>query len=272
MFFDDHPEFLETSNTATTKDRLNLRHVGIIEENADVLRGRSVLDIASHDGRWAFAALDAGASRVLGIEGRARLIAEARTTFAAKGIEPDRYDFVRGDVHRKIFAPKVQAFRPDVVMCLGFLYHTARYVELISGIQKSGAEHVIVDTRVLTGVEGPMVEMRKEGTVSEAVAIKDRYAMGDHVISAVPTEAAVVLMLDIAGYDLEHRTDWDAIVERHPRAKSVAQYRDGTRVTFRARRRGPAPEPYEPGRRVRTPARASGSSRLRSWAARRGTR
>ena len=141
-------------------------------------------------------------------------------------------------------------------MCLGFLYHTARYVELISGIQKSGAEHVIVDTRVLTGVEGPMVEMRKEGTVSEAVAMKDRYAMGDHVISAVPTEAAVVLMLDIAGYDLEHRTDWDAIVERHPRAKSVAQYRDGTRVTFRARRRGPAPDPYEPERRVRTPARA----------------
>ena len=37
MFFDDHPEFLETSNTATVKDRLNLRHVSIIEENADVL-------------------------------------------------------------------------------------------------------------------------------------------------------------------------------------------------------------------------------------------
>lgn len=47
MFFDDHPDFLETSHTAATKGRLNLRHLGIIKENEAILRGRSVADIAS---------------------------------------------------------------------------------------------------------------------------------------------------------------------------------------------------------------------------------
>lgn len=69
MFFDDHPEFLETSSTAAGKDRLNLRHVAIIEEHCKILSGSRVLDIASHDGRWSFAALQAGATHVTGIEG-----------------------------------------------------------------------------------------------------------------------------------------------------------------------------------------------------------
>ncbi len=46
MFFDENPEFLETSTTASDKERLNLRHLAIIEENADILRGSSVIDIA----------------------------------------------------------------------------------------------------------------------------------------------------------------------------------------------------------------------------------
>ena len=234
MFFDEHPEFLETSNTASSKDRLNLRHLAMIEANADILRGRSVIDIASHDGRWSFAALEAGASSVLGIEGRLSLVKKARRTFRRKGVEKERYRFVQGDLHARLFEDFVQG---DVVMCLGFLYHTARYVELMSGIASTGAEYVIVDTRVILGATGPMVEMRTEGTVRESVAIKDEFAQGDRVISAVPSEEAVVLMLDAAGYDVDDRTDWPALVAQHPDARSVGQYADGTRVTLRFRRR-----------------------------------
>ena len=85
MFFDDHPEFLETSDTATSKGRLNMRHLGMIEANADVLRGRSVVDIASHDGRWSYAALEAGARSVIGVEGRMRMVKRARATFEGAG-------------------------------------------------------------------------------------------------------------------------------------------------------------------------------------------
>lgn len=234
MFFDEHPEFLETSRTAASLERLNLRHLGIIEANADVLRGRSVVDIASHDGRWAFAALEAGATRVIGLEGRRSLVRTARRTLRSKGVARDRYRFVQGDAHAKLFAKDVAG---DVVMCLGFMYHTARYVELMAGIRSTGAEYVIVDTRVIQGVEGPLVQMRTEGTVKQSVAIKDRFALDDQVLSAVPSEEAVVLMLDAAGYEVDHRTDWDGLLAQHSHSGHTAQYANGTRITLRARRR-----------------------------------
>src|SRR4051794_37170689 len=102
MFFNRHPEFLDTSDTAASRSRLNMRHLGIIKENQDVLRGSRVLDIASHDGRWAFAALQAGASHVTGIEGRRELIKHAQGTFRAKGVPEDDFRFIRGDVHVKL--------------------------------------------------------------------------------------------------------------------------------------------------------------------------
>jgi hypothetical protein len=233
MFFDEHPEFLQTSHTAATKGRLNLRHLGIIKENEAILRGRSVVDIASHDGRWSYAALEAGATRVIGIEGRPRLVENAKRTLAAKGVPESRYRMIAGDVHSRILGPDVVG---DVVMCLGFLYHTARYVELMAGIRSTGAEYVIIDTRVLPHEERTIVELRTERTAGQALAIKDRFALDNRVISAVPSEAALVLMLEAAGYDVDHRTDWTALLAQHPRARAVRQYANGRRVTFRARR------------------------------------
>ncbi len=231
MFFDDHPEFLETSDTSSTVGRLNLRHLAIIKENEDVLRGSRVVDIASHDGRWSFAALEAGADHVTGFEGRRELVRHSRRTFRAKGVHESKYRFVKGDVHEKLLEARVKA---DVVMCLGFLYHTARYVELIKGISETGAEHVIVDTSVLQGVDGPLVQFRAERTHRQALAIQDRYALGRRVISAVPSEAALVLMLDAAGYEVDHRTEWDRLLAKHPTVRAVRRYREGGRVTFRA--------------------------------------
>ena len=237
MFFDENPEFLETSVTAASRNRLNLRHLGIIKENEDVLRGSTVVDVASHDGRWSYAALDAGADRVIGIEGRQRLVDNANRTFAAKGVRGSAYVMIQGDVHEELLRPKVKG---NVVLCLGFLYHTARYVELMAGIRSTQAKYVIVDTRVIPSVgDRPLVEMRTEGTKAESVAIKDRFARRNRVISAVPSEAAVVLMLEAIGYEVDHRTDWPALLASHDTEvvnRSVPQYANGTRVTFRARR------------------------------------
>src|SRR4249919_1385884 len=78
MFFDDYPRFAETSRTAASMDRLNLRYEAIFAENRDILDGARVLDIASHDGRWSLAALATGARSVVGVEARPGLVANAR--------------------------------------------------------------------------------------------------------------------------------------------------------------------------------------------------
>src|SRR6478609_5933848 len=142
-FFEQYPRFYETSETTATRGRLNLRYEAIFAENRDLFEGARVLDIASHDGRWSLAALATGAQSVIGIEARPELVQNAVETLDHYGYGPDRAQFIAGDIFSTFLA---QDFEVDVVLCLGFLYHTMRYNELMHGIRKTGARHVIIDT------------------------------------------------------------------------------------------------------------------------------
>jgi hypothetical protein len=231
MFFDDHPEFLETSTTASFQRRLNLRHLAIIEEHREILRGARVLDIASHDGRWSFAALEAGAVHVTGVEGRPELVANARRTFEAKGVDDSRYTFVTGDVHDVLTAGIGEM---DVVLCLGFLYHTMRYPELLSGIRATGARHVIVDSRVTREATGPFVRVQANPTSIPSMAVADRCSYGDTTLAGLPTAEAIESMLLIYGYQVASRPDWERILARDPRVKGMKRYSSRERVTMLA--------------------------------------
>jgi len=230
MFFDDHPEFLDTSDTANSKGRLNLRHVAIIEEHRAVLNGARVLDIASHDGRWSFAALEVGATHVTGIEGRDHLVTNANKTFANKGIDASRFCFIHGDAHDTLTAG---AGTFDVVMCLGFLYHTLRYPELFAGIRSTGARHVIIDTRVLPSSER-VVRLIKNPQEIESMAIEDRFSYQGKTLVGTPSISAVEHMLDTYGFDVVSRPDWARIKQAHPQVRQARQYEQGERVTMLA--------------------------------------
>ena len=56
------------------------------------LRGPRVLDLGCHDGRWSFAAIEAGACHVIGSEARAQLAKKRRRIQPAVA-----YDIVTGD-------------------------------------------------------------------------------------------------------------------------------------------------------------------------------
>lgn len=233
MFFDEHPEFLETSTTANDIGRLNLRHEAIITDNLDVLAGARVLDIASHDARWTFAALQAGAAHVTAIEGRDRLNEAARATLTAKGVAPERYALVQGDVYEVLAR---EEHTVDVVLCLGFLYHTLRYNELLHGIRATGAPHVIVDTKVMTGAKQPTVRMVTDRNDIESMAIADRYSFDGKSLVGLPSVPAVRRMLGAYGYRVEKRFDWPQLLDMHPDIEHVDKYRLGGRVTVRAAR------------------------------------
>lgn len=230
MFFDDHPEFLDTSDTANSKGRLNLRHVAIIEEHREVLNGARVLDIASHDGRWSFAALQAGAAHVTGIEGREHLVTNANKTFADKGIDPSQFRFIHGDAHDTLTAG-VGTF--DLVMCLGFLYHTLRYPELFAGIRATGARHVLIDTRVFP-TSKRVVRLINNPQEIESMAIEDRFSYQGKTLVGTPSVSAVKHMLDTYGFDVVSRPDWAKIKQAHPQIRRAKQYERGERVTMLA--------------------------------------
>jgi hypothetical protein len=239
MFFDEHPRFLDTGSVFTERHRLNLRHRAIIERNRDILAGARVLDIASHDGRWSFAALKAGAAHVTGIEARHDAVDAGEETFAAYGVDPSTYRFIRGDVFDVLGSEELEV---DVVLLLGFLYHTYRHTELLHGIRRLNPRYVVVDTTVMTGDE-PFLRLRQDNPDSSGAAVLDPFAHNGKTLVLRPSAPAVRRMLRAYDFVVEDVVDWPALIEenrgRQPagtRAR-IGDYRNGNRVTMRARSR-----------------------------------
>lgn len=234
MFFDDYRLFYESSETAASPLRLNLRHQAIIEANRDILDGARILDLASHDGRWSFAALRAGAKHVIGVEARAPLVDNANKTFAEYGVSTSDYEFIQGDMFRVLHE---REFVVDVVMCLGFVYHTLRYGELFHGIIDTKPQYSIVDTKVILGDE-PLVRLKVNRTGVQSNAADDDLSSAHRVLAGWPSLSALKLILDVYGLEVEEQYDWAGQLATRPDAlRAVRDYRTGHRVTLRCRSR-----------------------------------
>ena len=227
-FFDDYPLFYRTSYTGSKPNRLNARYEALIESNRDVIAGRRVLDIASHDGRWSFAALKAGAQHVVGVEGRAELVERATNAMNVYRVAPDRFDFMVGDAQTLLarFAPGDF----DTVFCFGFLYHTLEQMSLISAISRLAPSHLLLDTKVVKS-DVPLIVLRRDEPGGEGEAIRKATDGPGPVLVGTPSRAAVEWMLDSAGFQYayydwatRHQGDWT----------QLDAYLDGRRVTLRA--------------------------------------
>lgn len=231
-FFEGFPEYYDTSETSAYPYRLNLRHQAIFGENADLFPGARVLDIASHDGRWSMAALEAGAAHVLGIEARPELTEHADRTMRGYDVAADRYRFVAGDVFEVLATERPEV---DVVLCLGFLYHTLRHTELFTLIRRTGARHLVIDTEIHRSDE-PVVRIADESVERQGNAVADAYTYGDTVLTGRPTLAALELIARTQGFEPERLSDWDGLLRDNPEADQVRDYRIGRRATMRLRR------------------------------------
>ncbi len=231
-FFDDYPAYFETSETSAFPWRLNLRHEAVITENADILAGARVLDVASHDGRWSFAALSAGAASVLGIEARPDLVEHSAANMLRYGVTDDRFEFRAGDIFRVLARDEV---RVDVVLCLGFLYHTFRWAELMARFRETGARYVVIDTEVLADEPRPLVKLAAEEVARQGNAVPDDYSYGDEVLTGRPSVSALRLLGRAHGMELESFSDWSGLLRDNPDADQIRDYRIGRRVTARFR-------------------------------------
>lgn len=154
-FFDAFPRFVETSETGPWLDRLNARYLALIHENRALIDSARVLDLASHDGRFSFAALRAGAAHVVGIEHDPRLVHAAGEHLAFYGIPRDRYEFVAGDLFECIG----QAGSCDVAFVFGILYHVNDHMRLLTALADLDARTMIFDTMVSTKPDA-VIELR----------------------------------------------------------------------------------------------------------------
>jgi hypothetical protein len=253
-FFDHYPHFYNSSKTSTSAVRLAARHIAIIKEHQELLAGRRVLDLASHDGRWAFAAIHAGAAHVTGIEARNELVENARSNFARYEVDPNRYDFIVGDIFKTLSEINLQV---DVVLCLGFFYHSLRHVELLDLIDRTGANVLILDTEIISDQsskfdtpqyklkgaggrkiwEKPVsIQLIEEPVDHESMAFRESATRSDHALVARPSLQYLDVLLDHFGFSAS-RGNWATILSSQVNTADLRDYAEGWRDTFLCTRR-----------------------------------
>ena len=222
-FFDNYPEFYKTSNTKAYPNRLNNRYFVLIENNKDLIQDQSILDIASHDGRWSFAAIKNGARQVLGIEGRKDLVDKAINNMKKYEIPEDKYEFIVGDIHEEIKTIKSDII--DVVFCFGFFYHTIHHMYLLSEIKRLNPKYLILDTVISTS-DSVVIDVLEEDSNVEAYAIKNSTNYDINVVVGHPSKKALELMLNKCGFSIKYYNwhngrikNWEHLESYHNHAR-----------------------------------------------------
>ena len=205
-FFDDYQEFFNTSSTATDPNRLNMRYLANIASNKKIISESRILDIASHDGRWSFAALKNGAKHVLGIEGRSYLVQNAVNTMKKYNVREEQYQFIAGDIHDEI--KKISTGTIDVIFCFGFFYHTANHYFLLSEMKRLNPKYLILDTFINLSNE-PIIRLSLDKNSSEENAIKNSQNNDQETLVGVPSKSALEMLLQSFGFDYNYY-DWHA--------------------------------------------------------------
>jgi SAM-dependent methyltransferase len=249
VFADDYPRFIEVSeltpdlspederqrNRSATeqRNRMSERYEALFASNRDIFEGARVLDLASHDGRFSMAALHTGAAHVTGVEVRQSLVDKAQETFEFYGRDPETYRFVCGDIFEVLEREK---FDVDVVLCLGYLYHTYRHTELMYRLHHLAPKHLIVDTMVTPGAEPILKLVREPDAADIRSAAQDAWSV-DRVLVLRPSVAALQMLVRNYGFEIESMHDWKRQLAGRLPMPGLDGYATGRRVTLRCRSR-----------------------------------
>ena len=219
---------IERALFGSAPNRLNSRYQALIESNSDCILDCSILDLASHDTRWSFAALKAGARHVLGIEARQSLVDAALNTLRLTGISPEKFTFIGDDVYHHL--PKVQPGSIDTVFCFGLFYHTLHHQLLLGSIAALKPRHLLLDTSVFQS-DDAVIHVRAEPTNNPANAFPSSVDRMNTSLVGYPSRRAIELMLTNLGFHFRY-FDWRSMpVENWD---SIEDYRDGHRISLRA--------------------------------------
>src|SRR5207244_6997976 len=116
----------------------------------------------------------------------------------------------------------------DVVMCLGFFYHTYRHPELLALIRRQQPRYLIMDSQVIRR-DGLLCAVRKDRVLVEFEAAEDSTSYGGATFVATPTAALLKEM--IAHYDFRVReVDWPSLL--HGDVTGAQDYAEGRRITL----------------------------------------
>lgn len=205
--------------------RLGERHKRIIDANQDAFEGASVLDIASNNGRWSYAALSAGARHVTSIEGRQDRVDEALASFETLGLS-DKVDCNVGDMFEWLWVNSSNQF--DTVLCLGVYYHITDHYGLLKQIVRTQPKTIIIDSGFVRSFRNA-VYIKTEDPSQHKNALPVHQGQAMEFVGSV-TLGMMIQMAWNLGYSCRPVV-WDPEVIENRAA--VSDYMQGARYTLR---------------------------------------
>jgi SAM-dependent methyltransferase len=212
--------------------RCNARYERIISANLDAIAGKRILDLASNNGLWSYAALKAGASQVVGVEGRKELVEQAQKLLAGAGMT--RFQFERGDIFD--YLQQKRSF--DTIFCLGVFYHVCDHYRLLSLIARQEPQVIIIDSGFIRSFRNE-VWIKSE----EPARIKNALAKYPDQPMELAGQVSLGMMIQMAwnlGYSCRP-VIWRRSEIADPNA--VKDYVAGRRFTVRLERTGQYSDP-----------------------------
>lgn len=179
-------------------NRVNERYKRIIGHNIRFIKDKRVIDLAAHDGRWTWAALQSGAAYVDAVEGRPELVAAANKALSA--FPSERYSFVQGDIIDHMEQRK--GGRWDTILCLGIFYHINEHFRLLRLMAELKPSAIILDTALMT-TKAPQIGFVAEETESKLNAIPGR-ERADKVLVGTMSRGLLDLWCNLHNWNLAY--------------------------------------------------------------------
>lgn len=224
-------EFTDSYPIFGKSNRHNKRYQAMFASRPGLFRDARVLDIASHDGRWSFASLTMGAAHVTGVEPRQNLVARSLSNFDSLAVPRGAYRFRQSDIF-DFFQVNHEMF--DVILCLGFMYHTYRHPEIMAHIRKRNPRSIIIDSQV-NQLPGLACTIHKDHGADDYQAVTNDTSISDYTYCATPSVELIKQMVWDFGYRCE-MVDWGNLLGTEP-GPDVEDYASGKRVTAVGSRR-----------------------------------
>ncbi len=165
LFQEDSP-FLRADTRQTRwaipyhQECLNARTEVLLAENKTALLGKSILDIGSHIGTFAYSALQLGAKTVHGIDSETETTKKCLGLFEETKVDPSRYRFETRDAIEYLENVEENSF--DTALCFGVLYYVAEPLTLLRLLKRATRETILLDTftasyAAVQGKEAPRI-------------------------------------------------------------------------------------------------------------------
>jgi SAM-dependent methyltransferase len=139
---------------------LNARLDHLLVKSQEYIQRKSILDVGSHMGTFAYAALETGADFIQGIDTEEKMIRLGLELFQELNIAKEKYSMAVGNALQ--YLENVEEGSFDTVLCLGMLYYTTEPYRLLKLMLRAAKETVILDTftasyAAIQGKDAPQV-------------------------------------------------------------------------------------------------------------------